>query len=297
MFDFVIAGFQKCATTSLYEYFKLCASVRMPDIKEVPYFSDDNIYNCKAKYEEYFPYDYRIDEKVKGLAYVNICYFADPAVPRILDLSPRTKFILVVRDPVDRAFSAYKYAVSRGWETERDLNKALQPDREKYFKHYWEHSNLTYFAHSLYGAQVQEMLKYIPRERLVLVDFESLKRKPQFIMEQLLDFVGGSKSDASEIAYNIHNSEKVQRFFWLQRLILLDNPIKKIYQKLLPNDVRVKINRKVVRPLEMWNLSGKSQKNQVDKKVFYTAFEQYLCAIEEDRKLLESFNLCWIKEI
>jgi len=292
MFEFVIVGAQKCATTSLYEYLRQCESIAVPEIKEIPYFTDDKIYGDKDKFDFYFDKDYMKSSKVKGFAYVNISYYYEK-INRLLEINPDVKLIFVVRNRADRAYSAYKYALTRGWECEKCVKLALDIKREASFKNYWEYSNLTYISHSLYGEQIEGILEYIPKENLLLVDFEKLKSDPGNVLQETLKFIGGEEEDSKNVEFKIYNKESGVRSSQFQRLIMLDNSIKKIYQFLFPSRLRSFINKRIVRKVEEWNRSGNNGlKTEVDKSEFYTEVSAYQHLFDEDSKKidLQSFN-------
>jgi hypothetical protein len=293
MFDFVIVGAQKCATTSLYEYLRRCESVAVPEIKEIPYFTDENLFGDKDKFDFYFEKDFISSNKVKGFAYVNLCYYYEK-FHRVSEKNKNIKIIYVVRDRRDRAYSAYKYAITRGWEQEFDVSKALEKNRVNSFSEYWQFSNLTYVDHSLYGTQIEGLLKFIDKKNVLIVDFEKLKSDPEYVLGKVLDFVGADSENARRVEYKVYNKESGIRSSGLQKIVMLDNPVKKLYQAVIPSSVRGFVNKKLVRRLEEWNRSGEnSNKNKIDKAAFYRELERYSSDFELDRNklLLSDYNV------
>lgn len=267
MFDFVIAGNQKCGTTSLYEYLNLSNKINVPEIKEIPYFTNNDFYGRKSKLNYYFG-DYRYDtSKVNGFAYVNIGYYAEYSIERILELSPSCKFVFVMRDPSERVKSAFHYSVSRGWEGELDLTKAIDIDRKHY--EYFEKSNLTYIEHSCYGRQMSKVLKYVEKENIYLIDFNDLVSDPKKVTMELLDWLGVSTYDFERDDFTPKNQAFDVKSKSLQRLIIRDNLVKKIYQYSVPNIVRGFLNKKLVRKLELMNRKNKLYVENDDLEIIY----------------------------
>jgi hypothetical protein len=256
MFDFVIAGFQKCGTTSLYEYLRQCDSVTLPKIKEIPYFCNEELFGDQEYYDYYFDKDYLASNKKKGFAYANLIRFGDHSLPKLVKINPDIKYILILREPKKRILSAFNYTTARGWETKSSFSDAIIPSRENEFTSYAEFSNLTYIKHSLYGEQIENALKYIKRENLLILSFSEFVSKPEVATKNILKFIGAEPSDSSNVNYKIFNNAKVLRSPKLQSLLLQKNKVKSAYHFLIPKKLRLIINYHVTRKVENWNLSG-----------------------------------------
>src|SRR5687768_7836818 len=105
--DFLVIGAQKCATTWLYECLKDHPQICLPKSKkEVEYIGGD-LYKEKGMDWYLSLIDHCGEDKVKGD--VSVEYIINPDSPEILHtLNPELKFIVSVRNPVDRALSALK---------------------------------------------------------------------------------------------------------------------------------------------------------------------------------------------
>ena len=102
--NFFLAGFQKCGTTSLYNYLIQHNDILQGKIKENNILSKSS-YNYH-EYISYFPY-YR-KNKIAICGSHQLTYFP-LGLKRIKQHFPEAKLILIVRDPIDRAFSAYQH--------------------------------------------------------------------------------------------------------------------------------------------------------------------------------------------
>jgi hypothetical protein len=251
MFDFIIAGNQKCATTSLYDYLLQCPNVVLPEIKEVPYFSNNDLYSKESEWEFYFGGEYRSRNGIKGFAYVNLGYFSEVAIPRVKEISPNAKYIFLLRDPFERAVSAFEYARARGWEGCVDFKSAF--DMERNFQAYAEMANLTYIEHSLYAKQLSKIIQFVNVENILLLNFDELAESPDVVVSKVLEFIGASDCNSEKLNFGISNKGFVPKLPYLQSLIMTDNKIKKAYQYLSPKKIRSFLNKKVVRKVEGWN--------------------------------------------
>ncbi|WP_394172397.1 sulfotransferase domain-containing protein [Thalassotalea litorea] len=285
-FDFVIAGAQKCGTTSLYHYLSQVEGIQLPTIKEIPYFCNDDLFGNDISFNEYFS-ELSIDTKdLLGFAYVNVMTFAEKSVRRIGN-QKHTKYILMLREPKERIVSAYNYAIQRGWETELEPEKAFCLDRAQNFNEYWEYANLTYVEHSLYGKLVSEMTKQIPADNILCISFNYFKQNPQQATQDVLNFLNANGS-ISRVEFKIHNKARATRFKSLQKLIMRDNPLKKLYQSVMPRSLKLKLNRMLVRPLEEWNLSSSGNSVASNKEKLLAELDRYDDLFERDAKVFQS---------
>lgn len=290
MFDFVIAGCQKCGTTSIYEYLKQCDSVCVPKIKEIPYFTNDELFGNKEYFDYHFPPEFFKADGIKGFAYANLLRFGSQAFPRLNSINPALKYIVILRDPKDRIFSAYKYARARGWEQDKNISTALNPDREELLTTYAEFSNLTYIKHSLYGEQLENALQFIDQKNLLILNFNDLVKNPKDTLVRVLSFIGAAAADINNVKFDIYNKAKTPRFPAIQNLLLHKNPIKSFYQYIFPQKLRLKVNRYITRRIENWNLSEAPPSSTVEaeKKEILNELNNYDSYFRKDKiKLLK----------
>jgi len=121
--DFLIIGAQRCGTTSLFNYLSQHPDIYPSFPKEVHYFS--NYYKKgTAWYRSHFPLTWqkKYRELVQGRKFMTgeatPYYFSHPHAPRrIFNALPKVRLFLLLRNPVDRAFSHYQYEVKMGIES------------------------------------------------------------------------------------------------------------------------------------------------------------------------------------
>jgi hypothetical protein len=129
--DFLVIGAQKCATTWLYECLKDHPEICLPKHKKEIEYIGGNLYKEKGLEWYLSLLNHCSEHKVKGD--VSVEYIINHESPALLyDLNPQMKFILSVRDPVERAISALKWYARKGIipedhsELVRNLKKAVQ---------------------------------------------------------------------------------------------------------------------------------------------------------------------------
>lgn len=102
--NFIIIGAQKGGTSSMFSYLKQHPQLQLPDIKEIHFF-DNNYQKGSTWYKSHFPLII-VKNKLTGEA--SPYYLFHPHVPqRVIQLCPKVKLIVMLRNPADRAYSHY----------------------------------------------------------------------------------------------------------------------------------------------------------------------------------------------
>jgi hypothetical protein len=223
---FLVIGTQRAGTTALAYYLR-----RHPDIsgpqsvdrtvawgKELHFF-DEKFANGPDWYRSFFPLEaYRAVLRRFGREIV-ACegtpyYLFHPAVPeRVAATLPRSRLLVLLRDPVDRAYSHYQLMRRMGREQLPFADaiaaeeERLAGERERLLtdpgfraRHHRDHS---YVARGLYAEQLERWFDHFPREQLLVLRAEDFRARPADVYTQVLEFVGVRPWDPGEFA--LHN--------------------------------------------------------------------------------------------
>jgi hypothetical protein len=207
---FLIVGAQKAGTTALYSYLRRHPAILGPPWKEVSFF-DRHFWRGEAWYRGNFPnrlYATRVQRRT-GLdplvGEASPSYLFHPLAPeRAARLLPGLRVIALVRNPIDRALSHYHHEVALGRETlpfeealeqeERRMEGELERMHDpKYFSHAWW--NFTYLSRGRYVEQLERWLRFVPRERLLIVPSDDLLEQPSRAYAQVLEFLGAPQHE------------------------------------------------------------------------------------------------------
>jgi Sulfotransferase family len=200
--NFFIVGAQKAGTTSLYHYLNQHPQVYMSPIKE-PFFFDHEL-NSKGEVvrrefeghrqpprftniEEYSAlFEGARDEKAIGEA-TPLYIYAPGTAERIERYAPGAKSIALLRNPADRAYSAFLYAVRMGVEPLTDFAQALreEPFRRRNGWHYVFH----YRSRGLYYQQLKRYYEVFGRERLGVWLYEDMREDPASVARSVFRFL------------------------------------------------------------------------------------------------------------
>ena len=136
------------------------------------------------KYETLF----RDAKDAKAIGEASIRYICIPqACTGIKELTPRAKIIFLLRQPVDRAFSAYQLFQSN-WGDPADSFKDAWRDNDRRTAENWFSGR--YRERSLYHAQLKVWFDSFPREQIRVYLNEDLRDNPQSLMRDLFTFIG-----------------------------------------------------------------------------------------------------------
>lgn len=194
--DFFIIGAMRCGTTSLYRYLSKHPDIGLSRDKETDFFLSKREF---ARGFEWYAKQFQgvaAAARVLGEASPNYskCNEFPGVAERIYRHVPDARLIYIVRDPVERFISQYRHQVSSG--------EITIPPAEILESTVGQH----YLDSSRYYRQVMEYLRFFPRERILLLCFDDLRRHPQAVMQQVFTFLGVDPAVAVDGLGRVHNS-------------------------------------------------------------------------------------------
>jgi len=204
--DFLIIGAQRAGTTSLHRYIEGHPRVCPPPVKEVHYF-DNRYQEGLAWYRSFFPTraHLRLVERLRGgrclTGEATPYYLFHPHAPRrAFESLSSTKLIVLLRNPVDRAYSHYHHSIRMGLDDAATFEDALAREGERlagesekmladetYFS--FAHQHHSYLARGIYVDQLLAWRQYFPAERLLVLKSENLYEDPTRTFTRVLSFL------------------------------------------------------------------------------------------------------------
>ncbi len=194
--NLLIIGAAKAGTTTLYDLLIGHKNVYMSFVKEPMFFSrDDYFQRGLGWYAETFFAESEA-YPIRGEATPHYLYWADKVAPRIRESLPdhQIKFIVILRDPVDRAYSWYWNMIKEG-EENLSFEGALAQEPHR-FKNDSEElrskgsMRYGYRKGGMYASQVKEFLKVFPREHFYFLLQEDLISPQSKALISLYNFLG-----------------------------------------------------------------------------------------------------------
>lgn len=176
--SFLIAGVQKGGTTALFDYLSDYPDIALPDVKELHFFDDDAQDWSRPDYAGYharFP-----DRAGRPCGEATPIYTYWPgSLERIAAYNPAMRLIVVLRDPVQRAWSHWRMEYARGVETQ-PFAWCIRQGRQRLFDAdpWGHHREVSYVERGFYGEQIERLLGLFPRSQLLVLRSDDLRADP-----------------------------------------------------------------------------------------------------------------------
>jgi hypothetical protein len=204
--DFILIGAQRCGTTSLFRALAAHPQVVPPTVRKGVNYFDLNYHRGPRWYRRHFP----LAEVARRRAArdggavtfeASGYYMYHPfALERAAHDLPHVKLVAMLRDPVERAFSAHKHEYARGFEHE-DFQQALALEDERLVGEIermrddpvyesFEHRHHSYRRRGQYAEQLTRALAHFPAGQLHVMDSETFFEQPEQEYRRLLEFLG-----------------------------------------------------------------------------------------------------------
>jgi hypothetical protein len=189
--DFIVAGAQKSGTTALHYFLKGHPQIALPDRQELHFFDDEDIFSRAPVDYELLHRHFRPIGKstISGEVTPSYLYWKS-AMERIHAYSPRIKLVILLRNPVDRAFAHWNMQRFKGREP-LDFFDALKEEPRRITQPLTiESRRFAYVDRGFYSVQLERAFKIFPRDRVKLVKFETFRDRKQEALDSIFDFLG-----------------------------------------------------------------------------------------------------------
>jgi len=203
--NFFCIGAQKSGTTLLHELLKDIDDVYLPSKKEIHFFDQD--LNFEKGLDWYECTYFSNSDKCSAVGEITPSYiFIDEVPKRIKDcLGDEIKFILILRNPIERAYSQYimKY---KSKEEIHSFNDALLLENSRTKDDLQNNKQYSYLARGLYSKQISNYLNYFNKEQFLFIEFEDFVKNQDSTLKEICDFLN-IKKDKKIVNKVIHTSK------------------------------------------------------------------------------------------
>lgn len=230
--NLLIIGSGRSGTTSLYHYLDHHPEVCFSAIKEIHYFSFDDLNRRGEKYYHRFFED--LNKKV--IASADTYLLIDKQAPdRVKRYNPDMRFMVLLRDPVERAYSSFIYSKNFGYENKKyTFHDAFVHEKQRIQdKDIIIQNNRGHFYSGLYHEHLRDWMQYFPKEHFLLLRTDDLKNHPHDFYVEVCRFLDISyRSPGEVIKKNVAQSSKIKA---LQQIMVNRNhPLRKFIRKVTP---------------------------------------------------------------
>jgi hypothetical protein len=195
--DFIVIGAQKGGTTSLWQYLRHHPAIAMPERKEEPFFSkteSDRPRSLDDFVEAHFrdiPAGLLLGKATPQYMMGSGGVDVEQIAREISATLPEVRLIALLRDPIERAASHYRMSARRRWE-QRTFDAAvveqLEPGQLTTGRTEATETN-SYVVQGEYGRILGIYRSHVPAERLHVELTADLNRKPDEVLDRVLEFL------------------------------------------------------------------------------------------------------------
>jgi len=295
--NFLIVGAAKSGTSSLHNYLNQHPDIFMPDfndkgenVKEPQFFVKDSVQSRIHfgiwKWEEYI----RLFRKSKGYkaigeASVFYLYYSKEAILNIKKyLGKDVKIIIILRNPIYRAFSAYKH-VSKGVKENLSFEDALKLEEKRYSENLSITPMIRYKDMGMYFGSVSDYIQEFKNVHIVLQDdfaqntSSELKKIYNFL--QVKNFQVDTKKK-----YNVGVSQWNQSL--LKRFFISENLFKNFFKKYTNKRTKILLWKLI-------NFLFKTKNQHIRKETKDYLIDYFRNDINELAKLINRDLSLWLK--
>ncbi|MBN2513718.1 MAG: sulfotransferase domain-containing protein [Sedimentisphaerales bacterium] len=202
--DFLVAGVQKAGTTALFSYLNQHPEIYIPEQKELHYFDTEEYFqNQSADYSIYHRQFTPDSFHVKLGEITPIYIYWSDSMKRIREYNPQIGIIVILRNPITRAYSHWNMETGRGAETV-SFYEAITTESQRLLQaRPLQHRVYSYVDRGFYVEQLNRVWRYFPVHRTLILRHEELRNNPQAVMDRVFQFLG--------VGYSIHIEPRLER--------------------------------------------------------------------------------------
>src|SRR5438034_2947177 len=173
--DFIVAGAQKSGTTALHYFLAKHPNITMGDQQEIHFFDDDATFAATVDYERLHKHYPLVAPATKaGDCTPSYLYFK-PAAERIWKYNPKIKLLVLLRNPVERAFAHWNMQRFKGREP-LDFFDAVREEKTRIAGGPpTEARRFAYVDRGFYAEQLVRLVKFFLHQQVKLREFEALE--------------------------------------------------------------------------------------------------------------------------
>lgn len=189
--DFVIGGTQKGGTSALDAFLRQHPEICMPESrKELHFFDREDNFKRKPDYKKYHA-NFKPGPKHRVIGEATPIYMYWNAAPqRIHDYNPEMKWIVILRNPVDRAYSAWNMETKRGAEN-LSFAEAIEQEAARCRESLpLQHRVFSYLDRGFYAPQLRRLFDIFGAANCHITLNEELRNDHQSTLRKIFSFLG-----------------------------------------------------------------------------------------------------------
>ncbi len=144
------------------------------------------------------------NRKAVGEGSVSTLYYHERAVGNIEKHLPAARLVVVLRNPIERAYSSFLYLTARGYEPLRSFDAALDAETQRIdqgWHHLWHYTRMGY-----YTQQLPSFLNAFGHDRVKTILFDDLRDSPAKVLQEVFEFLQVDCSFQPDTAREVNRS-------------------------------------------------------------------------------------------
>jgi hypothetical protein len=197
--DFIIAGTQKSGTSVLTYYLNQHPAIAMAHKEEAHmiiqprrhFFDNEKMFASDNINYDLLHHDVPVTAQtlVSGTCTPVYTYWK-PAMQRIHDYNPSIKLIILLRNPIDRAFSHWNMQRDRKLDSLDFLDAVKQEENRAREAYPLQLRKFSYVERGFYSEQMERVFRFFPREQVLVIKFDDLRRDYRTVTDRIFTFLG-----------------------------------------------------------------------------------------------------------
>ena len=261
--NFFIVGAPKAGTTSLYQYLKNHPQVYMSPVKEPNFFSYDEtveqrLYHKEKGIKELDDYLklFRGANGADAVGEASVSYLFYPSVPeKIKQFSPAARIIILLRNPVERAFSHYHMEHKMGYVNESLEEIISRNSRHRNAPLYYQQ----YVELGIYAPQLKRYFDQFGREHVKVLIYEEAVKNLPATMNEVYSFLGINSRHPADLnrRFNSFSAPRNPAF----RFLYSQKRLRKLARSLVPQGAIERVKKIFLSSTKRSEWSGETRKH------------------------------------
>jgi hypothetical protein len=196
-----IVGAQKAGTTSLHEYLCKHPDIKGGLLKEIHFFNDENRYQKGVSWYETHFKNFNIFKEVTFLDATPEYMTSETAITRLKKYNPHAKILVILREPVSRAYSAWNFysKLPKFSNQLYDFSKLIQDEINSInLSSDFKLASLGIVKFGCYSTQLASLFKNFSTDQVLIIGSKELSVNTLDVLNKIFKFIGVSHYDPAK---------------------------------------------------------------------------------------------------
>ena len=282
--NFMCLGAAKSGTTTLFDVLRQHPDIYVPVFKEPHFFDIPENYNNGI---EWYEKNYFRKSDSSIVADFTPSYFFEKEAPKRIfkDIGSKIKFVVLLRNPVDRAYSHYLHSVRDDHEN-LSFEESLKQENTRLDSHkkngdYLSYLRNSYFHQGLYGDMVERYLEYFTLDNFLFIHFEEeFLQERKTTIQKILEFLSIEAEDELQTHLRSNPASK-ERFKFLKRLMKKRGWWREVLKFLIPSVQARQIIKNRIQRANIKEYKIEELPEELKSRLYNTYFKENMRKFEQ----------------